>query len=252
MISLIKKIAQHNKTLYNGLKAAYNYWYPKEINIQLVLTKYDAIKQSVSFVQVGSNDGLSGDPIYSFITQGQAEWRGLLIEPVPYLYEKLKTNYLKQKNRLIFENVAIDHQRGSKTLYRIAGISALSETPWYEQIGSFSKTLVEKQKQHIENFDNRLIEEQVVTTTFNGLMERHNIQKIDVIHIDTEGYDFEVIKLIDWERFTPDILLFEHKHLSRLAYKSCCRLLRRIQFKLFVYEGDTLAVQSKIIPSVIG
>ncbi len=186
MISLIKKIAQRNKTLYQGLKATYNYWYPDEIDIHLLLAKYDAIKQSVFFVQVGSNDGLSGDPIYSFITQGQAEWRGLLIEPVPYLYDRLKANYRKQKNKLIFENVAIDHQSGSKTLYRIAGTTALSETPWYEQIGSFDKTLVEKQKQYIENFDNRLIEEQVVTITFSGLMERHNIQKIDLIHIDTE------------------------------------------------------------------
>ena len=45
-------------------------------------------------------------------------------------------------------------------------------------------------------------------------MKKHNVNDISFILIDTEGYDYEIIKLIDFEKYKPSILIFEHKHLS--------------------------------------
>ncbi len=45
----------------------------------------------------------------------------------------------------------------------------------------------------------------------NGVLGKHNIHGFDILSIDTEGYDFEIIKLIDLKRFHPEVILFERK-----------------------------------------
>ena len=43
------------------------------------------------FVQVGANDGVNHDPIFHHVRK--YNWKGLLIEPIPDIFEKLK--YIK-------------------------------------------------------------------------------------------------------------------------------------------------------------
>src|SRR5579862_2865434 len=44
------------------------------------------------FVKIGANDGITGDPC-SDILLAHTNWRGLLIEPVPYCFERLQKNF---------------------------------------------------------------------------------------------------------------------------------------------------------------
>src|SRR5579862_4142758 len=44
------------------------------------------------FVKVGANDGITGDPC-SDILLGNTNCRGLLIEPVPYVFDRLRANF---------------------------------------------------------------------------------------------------------------------------------------------------------------
>lgn len=66
-------------------------------------------KKAVTFLQIGSNDGLTRDPIYQLISRNNG-WCGLFVEPVPYLFERLKKNYSSVNNpsRLQFFNGAIN------------------------------------------------------------------------------------------------------------------------------------------------
>ncbi len=68
------------------------------------------------FIQIGSNDGQTGDPIHSYIMK--YHWKGILIEPIPFLFKRLKKTYENQ-NGLIFENIAISEKDGNKIFYRI-------------------------------------------------------------------------------------------------------------------------------------
>src|ERR1700682_2727682 len=47
------------------------------------------ILQQPFFVKVGANDGSTGDPC-SDVLLGRTNWKGLLIEPVPYCFDRLK------------------------------------------------------------------------------------------------------------------------------------------------------------------
>src|SRR5262249_59030637 len=57
------------------------------------------------FVKVGANDGVTGDPC-SDILLATPQWRGILIEPVPYCFERLRANF-SDSRRFILEQVAV-------------------------------------------------------------------------------------------------------------------------------------------------
>jgi hypothetical protein len=44
------------------------------------------------FVKIGACDGITGDPC-SDILLANTNWRGLLIEPVPYCFDRLRANF---------------------------------------------------------------------------------------------------------------------------------------------------------------
>src|ERR1700751_3957457 len=68
-------------------------------------------------VEVGANDGKTGDPIFHLI-RPNAESKALLIEPVPYLFERLQRNYSDLPG-CILANVAIAAVSGSASIYHI-------------------------------------------------------------------------------------------------------------------------------------
>ena len=84
--------------------------------------------------------------------------------------------------------------------------------------------------------------------TFEDIRKKYNIKKIDFILIDTEGYDFEIIKLIDFNKSKPNIIIFEHKHLSASVedYKYCLSFLKNESYVFRINSGDTMAYQKKI------
>ena len=99
---------------------------------------FAATRRNVFFVQVGSNDGVHGDPLRLWIIKYR--WRGILIEPVQHLFEKLKHNY-RDSEGLIFENTAIAETDGYKTFYRLSEKAA--HHPEFAQcLGSFDKEML--------------------------------------------------------------------------------------------------------------
>src|SRR6266700_5808911 len=72
----------------------------------------------VFFVQIGANDGMHGDPLRSLILK-HASWGGILVEPVPYAFERLKKNYAGRSN-LHFENVAVSDCAGFMPFYYVS------------------------------------------------------------------------------------------------------------------------------------
>ncbi len=66
-------------------------------------------------VQVGANDGAQGDPIHALFERHPG-WSGLLIEPVPFVFERLRANY-HNDSRFIYARVAIADEQGSFPFY---------------------------------------------------------------------------------------------------------------------------------------
>lgn len=198
------------------------------------------------FVQVGSNDGLQLDPLREEIRFWK--WPGIMIEPVPYIFERLRLNY-GDRPGISLENVAIADTDGTRDFYFLpeapddAGLPA-----WYGALGSFRKDVVLSHRNHIPDIDDRLATIQVPCLTFDALCRKHDVAGIDVLHIDTEGYDYEIIKLADLARWRPKVLMFEHLHLDPGSYAECLRHVRSHGYEDVSNPMDTLCLRADVAP----
>jgi FkbM family methyltransferase len=249
MKGLIKKIIPNNSKAFKLLQKIYHhkYWHPKTWKFDIVKA-YAEHKKNVSFIQIGSNNGIDNDPIHKHIIH--FKWTGVLVEPVPHLFEDLKKNYDPIKERFSFENSAIAAESGKLKFYRLKKSDVKGMPIWYEQIGSFNKAVVEKHKNRIPNFDELLIEDSVNTITFKELLQKHNIQKADLIHIDTEGHDYEILKLIPFAELKVELVMFEHVHLSAADFKSALDLLKRHNFSIGAIDEDVIAVNTGVLAAL--
>ena len=82
---------------------------------RLVIKRYASSKKDVFFVQIGSNDADFGDPIKSYVKARC--WRGIMVEAVPYVFERLRRNYELDRIRIVC--CAITEQSGQRCFYSV-------------------------------------------------------------------------------------------------------------------------------------
>jgi FkbM family methyltransferase len=150
-------------------------------------------KNNGFIVDVGANDGYTHSNSYPFIRMG---WGGLLLEPDPNTFLKLQGLHANNsKVRCI--NCAAGEKQSSLPLYLgsegQSGYSTLctEQSDWYEK-----------------NRSSDFIEVDVEPIT-NILNAAHSNVSIDIMSIDTEGYDYFVLKGLDFSLYRPTIIVTE-------------------------------------------
>ena len=169
----------------------------------------------VSFVQIGANDGKRFDALYRFIAMNHTRVGGIVVEPVKDYFQELKFNYRRFPN-IIPVNVVIHHDERRMTMYRVDPAKQHKLPDWTKGIASFNP--------HHHEFSNIpadvMIQEEVQCIPFDELLNQHQIERIDLLQIDTEGYDAEIITHIDFERVKPVADLFPRPRRRHLVYFS--------------------------------
>ena len=196
--------------------------------------------EKVKIVQIGSNDGATGDPIYDLIKTNK-NWEVVFVEPVSYLFKRLKNNY-GSESRFSFCNVAIN--AGSDQIFYSVKEEAKTDLPnlpiWYDQLGSFNKENILK---HLDGVLEPYIEETVVEgLTLDKLFKQNQIENLSLLHIDTEGYDWIILSQLDLSIIKPELILVEHRHLSKTEKRSLINFLKP-DYLLFGLGGDILGVE---------
>ena len=178
--------------------------------------------KDIFVLQVGANDGISNDPIYPFVQR--YKWKGLLLEPLPDVFKRLQQTY-QSKEGVILCNAAMADRDGVMPFYRIAPEPDVPD--WCDRVGSFSRETVLSHKHRFPAIENYITEQPIDTYSFNTLVNSRGIDKIDVVMIDAEGYDHEILKQIDFERFRPKLVIYEQIHLSDTLKKASIELLNK-------------------------
>jgi FkbM family methyltransferase len=194
----------------------------------------------VIFVQVGSNDGITSDPLREFIVRG--DFRGVLVEPVPYLFERLRQTY-REVPGISLENVAVAVESGERDFYYLRPSDNPSLPLWYDKLGSFNREVILRNLDVIPSIPELLVSIRVPCRTLQQICERQSIARPDLIHIDAEGYDFEIIKSIDFSRIGPIVLLYEHKHLGITGRLECRAYLSEQGYDTLEVGDDTLCMR---------
>lgn len=193
--------------------------------LPLCLDKLLSLVPEPYLLQIGANDGRSDDPIHDFVVRHNL--RGILLEPQKEAFDALCRTY--EGGRLHLENAAIARVCETRTLYRVLedddGLAA-----------SFSRDRV---LAHMRQVKGTGIEtETVQCVTFDHLFEKYRAERIDMLFIDAEGFDFEVIKLFDFSQ-PPQLLYYEHAHLK--DRDECAAYVASKGYKLAVSGINTIA-----------
>ncbi len=164
----------------------------------LIYRNYD---KNFVFLQIGANDGVRFDPI-NFIIK-KLGLTGFCVEPIPEYFAELERNYAgNDKVKCI--NFAIHSQTGKINMYRHVRTS--DSKSWTNGIAS-----VNPEHYKLNNLESNVIEKvEVDAITFEDLFSKMRIQKIDLLVMDTEGYDYELLKMYPFESHKPKIIQFEH------------------------------------------
>jgi FkbM family methyltransferase len=171
---------------------------------------------SFQFVQIGANDGEADDPINQMVRKYR--WRGILLEPQPDVFKQLVENY-RGFDRLIFENAALASTDGFMPFFSVQEQSGLS---------SFDRSVLVR-----SGFtDQQIVRTEVPTISPQTLLSKHNVTHVDLLQIDTEGFDFEVVKLMIAAGLRPSIINYEHVHLSTPDRAECVSLLGGLGYKM--------------------
>lgn len=202
--------------------------------LPLLVREHIATGEPFFFVQVGANDGVLDDPLHDLISQYRLP--GLLIEPLPDIFDKLKHNYRDQP-QLLFENVAILSRDGTVPIHRVRNDATVPHH-WHG-IASFTRESLLTQGVPPE-----LIETvPVYGVSLQSLLAKHGINRVSLLQIDTEGYDSEVIRSAFDTGIFPDIINYEHCWLVPNTRFKCKQMLDRQGYQFVEIGKDTLAIR---------
>ena len=164
-------------------------------------------------VQIGANDGEQHDQLRPLILEER--WPALLVEPVPYVFERLRSNYAGV-DWVRLDNVAVAGRDTTLPFFHLREADAEAEglPRWYDGIGSFDRDAVLSHSDRIPDLGERLVETPVPALSFESLLARHGAETVDLVWIDTEGYDWEILRTIDFDRHRPRMVVYEHFHLD--------------------------------------
>lgn len=244
---IVGQILGRNSRLFRNLIAFRRFGWNSPLylsSLDKVLKPYNAYKNGVvRFVQIGSNDGMSGDPLHKYITSN--EWSGILVEPMPEIFDRLVKNYQREGHRLFFANLAVGPIDGSLSFFYVDD-NAKELPEWASQLSSFNRDVIVKHTTYLPGIKDRIKEMPIESLRLDSLLERFHFFDLDLVHIDTEGSDFEALKTINFDRLSPDIIIYEQKHIPARDAKESVSLLRRKGYKVYICGGDCLAVKNKI------
>lgn len=208
---------------------------------QNILEKNFPEKTSFNFIQVGANDGISFDFLYDFVTKRNPQ--GVVIEPVKDYFNELKQNYKNYPN-IIKINKAVHSSQKEVEINRISPKAVDKYPDWVKGIASLDAEHHKK----VDIDSNDIIKEEVIADTLMNIINQNlSNKKLDYFQIDTEGFDYEVIKMIDFECVKPGILKFESVHLKNAERADLEILLKNKGYYIFKELGDSVVVNLKII-----
>jgi FkbM family methyltransferase len=152
-----------------------------------------------SYLDIGANEPKQISNTYYFYTRGS---RGVLVEPNPYLYRKLKRQ--RPHDIVLNKGVAFD-ERTEAEFYLFAGE------------GNGLSTFSEKEAMHWHEVGvkgaKKYFYEKVITIPLigvNKLLEDYfSSAGPDILSIDVEGFDLQILQSLDFNRYAPKIICVE-------------------------------------------
>lgn len=144
------------------------------------------------YVDIGSWHPVKASNSYFFYLRG---WKGICIDPNPEMIDL----YAKLRPTDIFLNCAVGDSVQNLNYYMLTDNYSSMNTLDYNFIVSHK---LENEVKEVKN---------IPVYNLKTLLEQHvnSNDRLDFFDIDVEGYDLEVLKTNDWDKFRPKIIIIE-------------------------------------------
>ena len=189
-------------------------------------------RSDMSVVQIGAFDGELSDPLRPFLESTSC--RVLIVEPQYHPFCSVEIKYQNRPNAF-FENSAISEADG--------------KIPMYLPEDEDFSTKASLRKEHLSNFGLALSKAnkiEVNSITVRSLLQKYNnFRIIDILQIDTEGYDFNILMQFFAEKIEPSIINLETFHLNRSDRIKLREELSRREYFYQDYGMDTFCIKAK-------
>lgn len=230
----------------------YRYFYKAARgSIDEFASKYSRSMGRVTVIEVGANDGINNDPIHKFIKRDH--WIGVLLEPQRFVFEKyLKPLYARTPGITVV-NAAFDVSDGTKPIYEVS----VSKSRWATGLSSFNREVLEAavRSGYIDreankegaplpgNKEDYITEELVECISAETLIKKYSLEMIDWLQIDTEGFDFEIIKMFNIDITRPEVIVYENLHFTPSLQDECLNYLAGKGYLCRNFGPNTLAMR---------
>jgi len=164
-----------------------------QIGQDLFVLEYFNKIQNGYFVEVGATDGIIFSN--SYLLEKDFSWNGICIEPIKTEFYKLTLNRkCLTVNKAAYSKSGLMLDFIKRTDSLISGLKLHHDFDWF-------KDLPVEEIQKVE------------TETLTDILERLDAPTyIHYLSIDTEGADIEVLKGIDFNKYTFGLINIEHGH----------------------------------------
>ncbi len=209
---------------------------------------------------VGSTDN---DPLHGFLTRvlpaRAAEAApiptAVLVEPVGEYFALLREAYAGVPG-VRFEQAAIAERAGLRDFFRLGADPVAHGLPaWLSQLGSLRPDRMTALWDHYERghrpdsarltdfYEAHKVVEPVTCLTFEMLLQRHGVTHVDLLQIDAEGYDYDILRSINFSRTRPTFVNYERVLLGSNE-QDCRELMTAAGYTLTDWGQDTLCTSA--------
>ncbi|MGY6521613.1 MAG: FkbM family methyltransferase [Mongoliitalea sp.] len=244
-------LCANENPLYLGF---YKFFYkPPKDSLSEFLDQYSRKNAPITFIQIGANDGFIYDPLQKFIKRDY--WKGIMLEPQPEVYEQWLTKIHHKRPEIVTINAALAPQSGQMELF----IISFSKERWATGLSSFDRSVLERKvedgtilkkakKAGIEPpTDKRdwITSRKIQAITADQLIAKLEGASVDLLAIDTEGYDYEILKMMDLNHLSPDVIVYEDEHFDPTTRGACRRYLEDHGYQTHQVGRDAYAVKKR-------
>ena len=158
-------------------------------------------KRNGVFVDIGAHDGLTFSNSYFF--EKELGWSGICIEPRTHLFEKLKAC-----RSCACVRACISDETGTVPFLNIEGVDEMLSG----MVSTYDQRQLDIVMNDIRYHGGQIKTIQVPSVLLQELLQLHSMNHVDFLSVDTEGGELEILKTIDFEKITIDVITVENNY----------------------------------------